>query len=701
MFSFNSSIEEIPKIGSSFQKKLKRMNIKTVEDLVFHFPHRYEDFSEIKAINKVKAGKESCIIGRIKEIKNSRTWKKKMAITEAIVEDESGPIKTIWFNQSYLANILQKGNRVCLAGKVSFDKNGFYFSNPVFEKLSSENQDFIHTGRIVPVYPETKGVSSRWLRYIIYPLLKKIKLPEILPKEIISQNNLMPLKKAIWQIHFPDSFPKAEKAKKRFSFQELFLIELTVLKKKMELNREESPSIPIDVKLIKKFVNSLSFKLTDAQKKCIWRILKDLEKPRPMSRLLQGDVGSGKTLVAVAPALNVVKKGWQTAFMAPTEILAKQHFKEVSKLLQSFKVRIALLTGKQDKMNSIKLPGETIEISRKKVLEKIKEREIDILIGTHALIQDKVKFGKLAFIVVDEQHRFGIKQRALLAKNSKEKKIPHFLSMTATPIPRSLALTIYGDLDISILDEMPKGRKKIITKIIPPKERTETYNFMKKRIKKGEQIFVICPRIESSEEKNSPWGNVKAVEEEYEKLSKEIFPQFKVEMLHGKMKTKEKERKMIEFKNKKIDVLVSTSVVEVGIDIPKATIMAIEGVDRFGLAQLHQFRGRVGRSNIQSYCFLFSDSPSSKTKKRLKAITKAEDGFELAEKDLKIRGPGSLTGLKQSGLPDLAMEKLQDMELVEKTRESAQKFLEENPLLNNYPLLKRNSERISREIHLE
>jgi ATP-dependent DNA helicase RecG len=467
-------------------------------------------------------------------------------------------------------------------------------------------------------------------------------------------------------------------------------------------------------------VDSLPFKLTDAQKKCGWQILKDVEKSRPMNRLLEGDVGSGKTVVAALAILNTAKAHFQVAFMAPTEILAKQHFQGVSKLLQNFSLNVGLLTGKSDKYVSKKLKNQVIEASRKKILEKSLNGEIDLLIGTHALIQDQVKFKNLALVILDEQHRFGVEQRARLIAKEKQKnngRVPHLLSMTATPIPRTLALTIYGDLDLSLIDELPKGRKKIITKIISPANRSKAYDFIKKQVKTGRQVFVICPRIEpknNDELKKIPlsqltqknkallsWAEVKAVKEEYEKLSQKIFPDFRVGMLHGKLSSKEKEKTMSEFKKKKIQILVSTSVVEVGVDIPEATVMMIEGAERFGLAQLHQFRGRVGRSRYQSFCFLFTDSPAKKTRMRLKALVNCNNGFELSEKDLQIRGPGNLIGNKQWGIPDLAMSALKDIFLVEKIRKTAKDLLDSDPELKKYPLLAKKLVEFQKIIHWE
>ncbi len=675
-------------VGPFVSKKLAKLGIKTLEDLLYHLPFRYEDFSKITPIEKLnpirksiasiskaqgvlefsngaRINEISCIKGKILEIKNTRAWQKRMDITTALVEDKTAAIKAVWFNQPFIAKNLKSGDEVYLAGKVRQGKSGIFLSSPIYE-IANDPTNARHAGRIVPIYEETAGLTSRWFRNFLAKTLPQIapNLKEFLPAEILKEYNLLAFSQALFQAHFPESLEMAQKARNRFAFEELFLIELFVLRERLKINQQKAPAIPIKTPEIKKFVDSLPFKLTDSQKKCAWQILKDMEKPKPMSRLLEGDVGSGKTLVALIGALNAFKNGYQSAIMAPTEILAFQHFKTAAILLRKSKIKIALLTGKKDEIISQKLGyekdgqfmPETIEISRTKILEKTKKGEIDLLIGTHALIQDKVKFapppGGLGLVVVDEQHRFGVKQRAKLTQ--KTELIPHFLSMTATPIPRTLALTVYGDLDLSLLDQMPLGRKPIITEIIPPIERKRAYDFIKKQIKKGNQAFVICPRIEASKPEvarpdllpklepelsrgrvlTNSWTDAKAVKEEYEKLSKEIFPEFKVAMIHGKIKTQEKEKVMRNFKNGKINVLVSTSVVEVGVDIPKATVIMIEGAERFGLAQIHQFRGRVGRNDLQSYCFLFTESASKNTKARLSAILKAKNGFELAQKDL-------------------------------------------------------------------
>jgi len=698
----STPIEKVGRIGPQYQKKLKKLGIKSVRDLLFHFPHRYEDFSNFVPISQAKLREVASMQGKILNVENTRTWKKRMILTQAIIRDNSGAIKVIWFNQPYLINVLKRGDFISLSGKVTLGKDGIYLSNPAYEKLSESESDRLklsHTGRVVPVYPETEGLSSRWLRIIIRPLLLRLKnkIEDSLPEKVRTGQQLLPIKEALWQIHFPDSMKLAKKARERFSFEELLMIQLLVLRERLKLAKEKAIKIPLKLNLIRDFVKSLPFKLTNVQKKASWQILKDLEKERPMNRLLEGDVGSGKTVVAAIAALNVVKSGYQVALMAPTEILAKQHFKTLNELLNplSLSEREIQRRGSSEKWWGVKIGLLTSE-------EKIEE-EADILIGTHALIQEGVKFKNLALVILDEQHRFGVEQRAKLCQNAST--IPHLLSMTATPIPRTLALTIYGDLDLSLLDELPKGRKKVITKIILPEKRKMAYEFIRKQVKEGRQIFVICPRIETKSDeqktKNTSWAEVKAVKEEYEKLLKIIFPDLRVGMLHGKMKAEEKEKIMRKFKRGEIDILVSTSVVEVGIDVPNATVMVIEGAERFGLAQLHQFRGRVGRGEHQSFCFLFTDSPAKKTQARLKALLASENGFALAEKDLEIRGPGEIFGKSQWGIPDLVMASLKDIFLVEKTKATAREILEEDPELEKYPLLRKKLSQFRQRVHLE
>ena len=702
---FSTPIEELPRVGPQYQKKLKRLGIKTAGHLIFHFPHRYEDFSNIIPISDIKKEEAVSIKGKILDIKSIRTFRKRMTLTQALVGDETGSVQVVWFNQPYLTNSFKKGDVLFLSGRMNQKGNGRYLSSPAYEKITDDlqfkNSDLTHTGRLVPVYPGTEGLSSRWLRFIIRPVLAKLKdeIPDPLPQNLKTKYKLPSFNQAIWQIHFPDSLKLAEKARKRFTFEELFTFALFILKERMKLDREKAVSIPLNLELIKSFTESLPFKLTDDQKKSTWQILKDIEKSRPMNRLLEGDVGSGKTVVATIAALNTAKAGYQVAFMAPTEILAQQHYQTFEKALGKHGLKIGLVTSKENKLNKKK-------IKKKDILEKVKKEKIDILIGTHSLIQKEVTFEKLALVIIDEQHRFGVEQRARLCQN--HNFVPHLLSMTATPIPRTLSLTVYGDLDLSLIKQLPKGRKKVITEIVSPEKRPQTYSFIKQQIEQGGQIFVICPRIETPnmneeqpDKRSVAWAEVKAVKAEAEKLSKHVFPEFKVVMLHGRMKNEEKEKIMKDFKKGKTDILVSTSVIEVGIDVPNATVMVIEGADKFGLAQLHQFRGRVGRGEEQSFCFLLTDFYSQTTNQRLRALIRCENGFDLAEKDLQIRGPGDLSGQRQWGFPDIAMAALKDISLVEQTRKEAKEILEKDPQLKKSPALRDKLEEFQRRLHLE
>jgi len=728
MLSLNDKIEKYKKVGQRYIKKLHKLGIYTIYDLLFYFPHRYEDFSDIIPIAKVGLNQKVTILGEIVEIINRKTFKKRMNITEAIIRDKSGSIRAIWFNQPYLIRTLKKKKHIAVSGKTTLSEYGLTLSNPYYELLpnyefSSDNyasslvSKLKHTARLVPIYHETYGLSSRYLRYLIYPIIPLAdKIPDFLPSEIKKEYNLMDLPFAIKEIHFPKSLDSMKKARTRLSFDELFLINLNVLKQKYELLKEKSFSIPFNQNLIKNFVEKLPFKLTDSQKIAAWEIFQDMQKTKPMNRLLNGDVGSGKTMVAILASLLVCKTGYQTAFMTPTEVLAKQHFLTLKKFLKGQNLNIGLITGSTQKLIG-KKTFQIMQISKERFKKMVNEGKIDLVVGTHTLIQDNLSFPKLALVIVDEQHRFGVEQRAKLIIGNIEKQtndklkrinkeakrtIPHLLSMSATPIPRTLALTVYGDLDISILKEIPTGKRKVITKIIPPEKRSYAYNLIRKQAKLKKQAFVICPRIETKDEKSGTrkktgWEDVKAVKEEYEKL-KDEFPEFKIAMLHGKMKPKEKEKIMKDFSLNKINILVSTSVIEVGIDIPNATVIVIESAERFGLAQLHQFRGRVGRNKYKSYCLLFTNSSSSKTYKRLEALLISKNGFELAEKDLQIRGPGELTGKRQWGIPDLTMASLNDLELIQKTKEAAKKTIEQN-LWN--PVLVEKMKSFEKKIHLE
>ncbi|MFY9493106.1 MAG: ATP-dependent DNA helicase RecG [Minisyncoccia bacterium] len=694
MIDLDSPINTLGGISEKVLEKLRRLKIKKVRDFLFHLPFRYEDFSNIKNIADLEADEKATVTARILNISNKLTWKRRMTITEALLEDATAPIMAVWFHQPYLTQTLKKGLWVNISGKVSAGKQGLYFSNPVFEVLGAnldQEKETLHTAGLVAIYPETEGLTSRWLRLKIKTVLDNIgDVPDFLPSSIIKDFELAGLEQALRQIHFPKNEAEAAQAKKRLAFQDIFLLQLYAQREKQKIKSRLAAGVPINIGLIKKFITSLPFRLTDSQKICSWQILKDMEKPSPMNRILVGDVGSGKTVVAAIAALNAANHGYQIAFLAPTEILAHQHFKTITTILRHWPVEIALLTSAHAKLNDHK------NISRLNLDKKIAGGEVHIAIGTHALIQKNVRFGNLVLVVVDEQHRFGVDQRAALLRGSAY--IPHLLSMSATPIPRTLALTLYGDLDLSLLKELPQGRKKIITKVVSPANREKAYAFIENQIKLGRQAFVICPLIAESEA--AIMSEVKAATKEFEKLSREVFPHLKIGLLHGKIKSQEKEEVMKNFKDKKTDLLVSTSVVEVGIDVPNASVMMIEGADRFGLAQLHQFRGRVGRAEHQSYCFLFSESPTQATTARLKILAESEDGFKLAEKDLQLRGPGQFFGNSQSGLPDLAMSALKDTRLIEEVQNAVKTFLEKDKI-ENHPLLKNRLDEFKREIHWE
>ena len=722
MIKISTPLIEIKRVGPRFLQKFKKLNIETVKDLVYRFPSRYEDFSDIVKIVDLAINQQATIQGTIQAVKVKCTWKRKMFIVEALVSDDTGSIKAIWFNARFLLSIIKKGKIVNLAGKVASDpESGLCLTHPVYEIINQQqiaDEKIIetkHTGRIVPVYPETKGLTSKGIRYLLKPILDNLeKLPEILPKEIIKKYNFPEINSALKNIHFPDDIESAKTAKKRFAYEDLLMLSFINLTARLRLNRQKAYQVKIDLDFVKNLLLKLPFELTFSQKKSLWEILKDMEQSRPMNRLLQGDVGSGKTIVAAIAALSAAREGKQSAFMAPTEILARQHYFTFQKFFKEFNCGIGLITSKEARI----FYGDGLEngIKKPEFIKKIQTGEIKIIIGTHSLIQKNILFNNLAFVVIDEQHRFGVNQRAELLRNSNqisEKILPHFLSMSATPIPRTLTLTIFGDLDLSIIDELPKNRKLIITKIVASANRDKAYAFIRGQVKKGRQAFVICPRIELTEEDQkltaqniiNIWDNVKMVKEEYEKLSKNIFPDLKVGMLHGRMKAKEKNEIMGNFKNGKIDILVSTSVVEVGVDIPNTAIMMIESADKFGLSQLYQFRGRVGRGEHQSFCFLFTDSSSKFVYKRLNSLIEAKNGFELAEKDLEIRGPGeflrSAIGWAQTGDPDISMKALQNPALVKSSREDAQNILKSDSDLKNYPLLKEKLNTFQKEVHLE
>jgi ATP-dependent DNA helicase RecG len=727
MINLTTPIEKIARVGPKNLPRLKKLGIKTVKDLLWHFPARYENLTNLVPISKVEPGTIVSIRGKILDIKNSLAWRKrkKMAITTAVVGDGSGSINAVWFNQPFIEKNLPPGTAVSLAGRVILDRRGLYLSSPYYEKYLGASR-LTHTSGLVPIYPETEGLTSKYLRFLIKSLLANLgSLADPLPEELIRKYNLPKLDEALRSIHFPKGKKEADLARQRFALEELLLFQLRVLRDHRQLQALQAPVINFDEKLIASFVSKLPFQLTNDQRIAAYEILQDLKRSYPMNRLLNGDVGSGKTVVALIAAYQTALAGYQVVFMAPTEILAQQHYQTIKNILaDNFKsippdsepkLKIGLLTGSEAKQWSANETAKE-KISKKLMVQKIANGQIDIIVGTHAVIQKNIRFKNLGLVVIDEQHRFGVEQRMKLIKGDQEESgkrvlIPHLLSMTATPIPRTLALTIFGDLDISLLKEKPKGRQTIITKVVLSTERDKTYQFIEEEIQKGRQVFVICPRIELPGYKDAGsgqlsvkklvWAEVKAVTEEYKKLSEKVFPHRRLAMLHGKMKPAEKNKIMEEFKNGHYDILVSTSVIEVGVDVPNASIMMIESAERFGLAQLHQFRGRVGRGEYQSYCFLFTDSDSGLAYRRLGALERTDNGFELAEMDLKIRGPGEFSGVRQSGIPDFAMTSLADIDLVKKARLEAKLLLKEDPTLKKSPLLLERLSEIQRLVHFE
>ncbi|MBI2021706.1 ATP-dependent DNA helicase RecG [Candidatus Daviesbacteria bacterium] len=660
-------------IGSSFAYKLRRLNLVTVEDLITHFPFRYDDFSQISSARQAQIDEKVTLIGEIWSIKNVYTRSRKV-LTHAVFNDGTVPIELTWFNQSWLTKQIVVGDKLQISGKLTKYKNKFTVVAPVWEKLqslqnpqvsiySTPGVDTLHTGRLVPVYPETLGISSKWLRTKINQVLPQalIQIQDPLPDKI--KDKMIKLTEALNLIHFPQNFQDIEKARERLSFDELFYIQLATLKARLQWKQKPTVrKFEIQDSKLKNFIDRLPFKLTSAQKRVTNEIISDLKRGVPMNRLVQGEVGSGKTVVAAIIIYLTYLNNLRSLYMAPTEILAFQHFSTISNLLEPLYIKVGIYTGSRKFTKELNfLP--------------------DVIIGTHALLSSSLEAEDVGVVIVDEQQRFGVEQRSLLRSKA---RVPHFLTMTATPIPRTVALTLYGDLDLSIIDELPKGRKEVKTYLVPSFKRSDAYKFIESHIKKGEQTYIITPLIEESETLVS----AKAAKKEFERLKKEVFPHLRLGLLHGRLKSKEKEEVLNKFKDKEVDILVSTSVVEVGVDVTNATIMVIEGAERFGLSQLHQLRGRVGRGEKESFCLLFMGEEDSQTKQRLKHLEKTFDGLKLAELDLKIRGAGEIFGTKQSGRFDLKIASLSDISLIEKTREAAREILHQDPTLAKYPELK-------------
>ena len=707
------------------KKALARLKIATIGDLLFHFPLRYSDMSVVKNVAELVPGDMATVYGKVSKLKTKKGFRSKIPMAEGEIEDLSGKIKIIWFNQAYLAKMIKNGEKVKLTGKVTGSKNGVYLANPEFEKapdmpIDAHDTLFGHGGKnegfSYPVYAETKGITSKWFYHAIEKIFRDKTLDALedyIPEEILKKYHLPALRTALVWIHKPKNKKDAESARKRFAFEEVFMIQLARQRDKLEYQKNRSFQITPKPGDIKSFLERFPFEPTRAQIGSINTILEDMRRNYPMSRLLEGDVGSGKTAVAATASYATVmerpqdKNGrlqdfgnLQVAYMAPTEILATQHFESFIKYFRHLPINVGLITGSGCRKFPSKInPEGWTDISRSQLLKWVANGEVPILIGTHALIQKTVKFKNLALVVIDEQHRFGTAQRRKLVR--KDALAPHLLSMTATPIPRTLALTIYGDLDLSLLDEMPAGRKPIVTEIITPEKREGTYESIAKELEAGRQLYVICPRIDEPDPEKEMALNVKSVTAEAKRLKKEVFQKYEIGTLHSKMSKEKKEKVMEDFSAGKIDILCATSVVEVGVNVPNATIIVIEGAERFGLAQLHQLRGRVIRSAHQAYCYVFAEAKTEKTMDRLKALQTAKNGFELAELDLSLRGAGELGGTKQWGITDLGMEAIKNIKMVEAARAEAIALVKKDPDLSGFPFLQKKVSKKEDTLHFE
>ncbi len=720
-YNLETPIAALSRITIDHQAGLSRLHMQTISDLLRHFPTRYADIREEAHVVNVQKGEAVTIYGIMEKVSVKRSFKGHIPMTEARVVDATGTMRCIWFNQAYIGKMYPDGTKVKISGIAQEDSRGVFLSNPTIERLVElpEHADSLFAAAVqpeflTPIYPETKGVSSLYL----YTLIKKViqsgvlaNVEDPIPLGILEKLHLPILRDALLYIHFPKNEALTIAARKRFAFEEIFFMQIKQYQEKVEAKHSLAYPIKIDDSTLHDFVSSFSFTPTDAQATAIDSILEDMTRSEPMGRLLEGDVGSGKTFVAAVIAYATLqnrgsKNGprLQVAYMAPTEILAKQHFESFIGFFKGTGIEIGLLTGSGCKKYPSKSAtgNETTDISRAQLLKWLLDGRVSIVIGTHALIQKSVEFANLALIIIDEQHRFGVKQRKALASKKIETRaeLPHLLSMTATPIPRTLALTLFGDLELTVIDTMPKNRKKIITEIVKSTKRNEIYEFIRKELQAGRQVYVICPRIDEQDEEQKQIRLLKSVKEEAQRLADVIFPEFIVDIIHSKMKKEEKEEVMEDFLNKKSDILVATSVVEVGVNIPNATVIIIEHADRFGLAQLHQLRGRVGRAEHQSYCYLFTESTGESTQARLKALVTAKNGFELAEKDMLARGIGALMDGKQWGISDLAMEAIKNPKLVEIARTEARTLVDADPTLENHELLKTVIEDRAR-VHME
>ncbi|NMB53584.1 MAG: ATP-dependent DNA helicase RecG [Leptolinea sp.] len=663
--TLSAPLTVISGIGEETARKLQNLNLYTLKDLLYNFPRDYHDFSQAKTINRIMYGDTLTVIGTIQSIHARDARSGKVSIVEAVIGDSTGNLRITWFNRRFLVNQYHPGDQVSVSGTIKQYLGRLMMDNPEIEPLEADN---LSTNRISPVYPLTAGISQKFMRRIMKQTVdfNARRVQDYLPDSIRTEAELFTLPDALQQVHFPDTLQDLDGARRRIAFDEIFLLQMGVLRQKAlwQSNTARVFSTPQD--WLDGQITRLPFELTSAQKKAVVDIQNDLQSGRPMNRLLQGDVGSGKTIVAALAAIMISREGAQSAFMAPTSILADQHYRGLSRLLTE---------GENPplKAENIRLLiGDTPENEKAEIRQALADGTIKIIVGTHALIEDPVEFDQLQLAVIDEQHRFGVAQRAALRQKGEN---PHLLVMTATPIPRSLALTVYGDLDLSVMDEMPRGRLPIETRVLHPLERDRAYQLIRKQVQGGFQAFVIYPLVEQNEESDE---NTAAVQE-YERLQADIFPDMKLGLMHGRLKPEEKDAVMERFRAGEIQVMVSTSVVEVGVDVPNATVMLIESANRFGLSQLHQFRGRVGRGEAQSYCLLIPDSDTALENERLAVMEETNDGFLLAEKDLQQRGPGDFLGTRQSGYADLRMAKLTDVRLIESARHYAQDLFTSDP----------------------
>ncbi|MBI4289525.1 MAG: ATP-dependent DNA helicase RecG [Chloroflexi bacterium] len=684
--SLDSPLSAFAGVGPALAARFAKLGVTSVRDLLFFFPHRHLDYSQTKPIAQLEADKEQTVVATVWESRAVRLGRQFGA--ETVLGDETGNIRAVWFNQPYLAKKLPGGARVVLSGRVSIFKGMKQFDSPEWELLDDQTgqtaaqaQSLVHTGRLVPIYPLTQGLTVKRVRLLVKETVDRWsgEVQDFLPGPIRERQHLLALPQAIQQAHYPDSLETKEAARKRLAFNELFTLQLGLLSRKWKW-QESQPGQPLPSRpdILNRFLTSLPFALTPAQDRVLKEVLADMTRTKPMSRLLQGEVGSGKTVVATAALVIAAANGFQGALMAPTEILAEQHMATLRRLLSALGDGVEEengvwgFPGLLPRPLNIALLSGNVKASGKRGLHNLlRDGKIDVVVGTHALIQKDVEFDRLGLTVVDEQHRFGVRQRWELRQKGFN---PHVLVMTATPIPRTLALTLYGDLDISVIDQLPPGRQEIKTRWLGPDKRQAAYGFLRKQIAEGSQAFIICPLIEESEAIEA-----RAATAEYERLRRTVFPDLKLGLLHGRMSGPDKDDVMRRFRNGELHILVSTPVVEVGIDVPNATVMFVEAADRFGLSQLHQFRGRVGRGDKASYCILLAENPSPEARERLAIIEKVRDGFQLADEDLRLRGPGEFFGVRQSGTPELRMARLSDVGLLETARQEARDLFAGDP----------------------